>query len=85
MTAEQLKKNLQTPKGKIDVVRELHVTYINNKDKLIKESIIKKIGSEKISSDSSFTSKALVALREKYEMKITDTTLKNGYDKVYNN
>lgn len=23
--------------GKIDVVRELHVTYINNKDKLIKE------------------------------------------------
>lgn len=51
----------------------------------VKESIIKKIASEKISSDSSFTSKALVALREKYEMKITDTTLKNGYDKVYNN
>lgn len=24
-------------KEKIDVVRELHVTYINNKDKLIKE------------------------------------------------
>ena len=23
--------------------------------------------------------------QEKYEMKITDTTLKNGYDKVYNN
>ncbi len=49
----------------------------------VKDSIVEKIANEKISADSSFTSKALVALREKYEMKITDSDLEKSYNKIY--
>lgn len=49
----------------------------------VKTEIINKIASEKVSTDSSFTAKALVALREKYGMKITDSELKKDYEKIY--
>lgn len=49
----------------------------------VKDSIIEKIANEKISADSSFTAKALKALREKYEMKITDSDLEKKYNKIY--
>lgn len=63
----------------------IYKTKQEDKPKLetVKTSVISKIANEKIESDTTFASKALVALREKYEMNITDTDLKNGYDEVY--
>lgn len=49
----------------------------------VKTSVIAKIANEKIENDSSFASKALVALREKYEMNITDSKLESSYNNVY--
>ncbi len=49
----------------------------------VKTSVIAKIANEKIENDSSFASKALVALREKYEMNITDNKLESSYNSVY--
>lgn len=49
----------------------------------VKTSVIAKIANEKIENDSSFASKALVALREKYEMNITDSKLESNYNNVY--
>lgn len=49
----------------------------------VKTSVIAKIANEKIENDSSFASKALVALREKYEMNITDSKLESSYNSVY--
>ena len=49
----------------------------------VKTSVIAKIANEKIENDSSFASKALVALREKYEVNITDSKLESSYNSVY--
>ena len=49
----------------------------------VKTSVIAKIANEKIENDSSFANKALVALREKYEMNITDNKLESSYNSVY--
>ena len=65
-----------------------HIIYKikqENKPELdtVKTSVIAKIANEKIENDSSFASKALVALREKYEMNITDSKLESSYNSVY--
>lgn len=63
----------------------IYKTKQENKPELdtVKTSVIAKIANEKIENDSSFASKALVALREKYEMNITDSKLESSYNSVY--
>ena len=48
----------------------------------VKDDIIEKIASELLSSDSTLYAKSLIALREKYEMTIKDSVLKDGYDSI---
>lgn len=65
-----------------------HIIYkTNQKEKSsledIKEEIISTIAKEKIDNDSSFMTTSLLALREKYGIKITDSILKDGYDTLY--
>ena len=64
-----------------------HIIYkTNQKDKPalkdVKDEIIKTIADEIMNSDQTLYSNALKALREKYEMTIKDSTLKNGYDSL---
>ena len=64
-----------------------HIIYkTNQKDKPelkdVKDDIIKTIADEMMNTDQTLYSKALKALREKYEMTIKDSTLKNGYDSL---
>jgi foldase protein PrsA len=64
-----------------------HIIYkTNQKDKPTledaKDSIVEKIASETLASDSTLYAKSLVALREKYEMTIKDSVLKKGYDSL---
>lgn len=51
----------------------------------VKEDIVTIIANEKIESDESFMTKAILALREEYGIKVTDSVLKKGYDEVYSN
>lgn len=46
----------------------------------VKDDIIDKIVDERISSDSTLQTKALVALRKKYNLKISDSGLKKSYN-----
>lgn len=46
----------------------------------VKDDIIDSIVQERISSDSSLQTKALVALRKKYNLKISDSDLKKSYN-----
>lgn len=62
-----------------------HIIYkTNQKEKEaledIKDEIEEKIASEMLSSDSTLYAKSLIELRNKYEMSIVDSELKNGYD-----
>jgi len=62
-----------------------HIIYrIKQKDKpklsKVKKDIISKITDEKISKDSTLQTKALVELRKKYNLKITDDELKKSYN-----
>ena len=62
-----------------------HIIYkTNQKDKPklkdVKDEIIKTIADEMMNSDETLYSNALKALREKYEMTIKDSVLKDGYD-----
>jgi len=65
-----------------------HIIYKTKQDKKpelndIKDSIIAKVAQDNIKADSNFTTKALLALREKYGVKVKDTELKKAYNKVY--
>ncbi len=62
-----------------------HIIYKTaQKDKpelsTVKDTIIETIAQEMLSSDTTLYSKAILALREKYEMTIKDSVLKSGYD-----
>lgn len=62
-----------------------HIIYrIKQKDKpklnKVKDDIIEKIVKEKIESDSTIQTKALVDLRKKYNLKITDDELNKSYN-----
>lgn len=46
---------------------------------------IRTVVSKEIKQESNFAAKALIALRQKYEMEILDNELKNEYDKNYSN
>ena len=64
-----------------------HIIYKTNQKekpelKDVKDTIIETVASEMLASDSSLYLKALIALREKYDMTIKDSALKNGYDKI---
>ena len=66
-----------------------HIIYKTNqkeKDTLenLKDGIIEIIANEKIDANESYMAKALVELRSKYGMKITDSNLSEGYNKLYN-
>ena len=65
-----------------------HIIYKTNqkeKDTLenLKDGIIEIIANEKIDANESYMAKALVELRSKYGMKITDSNLSEGYNKLY--
>ena len=45
-----------------------------------KETIIEKLIDEKKTKDSTISAKAMANLREKYNIKIKDKTIKNEYD-----
>lgn len=62
-----------------------HIIYrIKQKDKptleKVKDDIIDKIVSEKMDNDTTLQTKALVELRKKYDLKISDSSLKKAYD-----
>ena len=46
---------------------------------------IRTVVSKEVKQESNFAAKALIALRQKYEMEILDNELKNEYDKNYSN
>lgn len=65
-----------------------HIIYKTSQDNKpalndIKEDIISVIAQDIISADSNYTAKALLALREKYEIKITDSDLEKEYNELY--
>lgn len=67
-----------------------HIIYrIKQKDKpklkKVKNDIIDKIVNEKIESDTTLQTKALVELRKKYKLDITDTKLKKAYNNTVKN
>lgn len=67
-----------------------HIIYrIKQKDKpkleKVKEDIIDKIVTEKIDNDTTLQTKALVELRKKYNLKISDNSLKKAYDSSVKN
>lgn len=49
----------------------------------VKESIIEKISKDIIDTDSTISTKAILALREKYGVKITDSDIKKEYNDIY--
>ena len=49
----------------------------------VKDSIISKIAQDNISSDTNFNAKAILALREKHGIKITDSDIEKAYNKLY--
>lgn len=62
-----------------------HIIYrVSQKDKpklsKVKSTIIEKLVSEKTSADSTLQTKALVALRRKYKLDITDDDLEKSYE-----
>ncbi len=67
-----------------------HIIYkISQKDKPTlkdaKEKIIETIAKETLENDNTMPAKAILALREKYNMNIKDSKLKTGYNKAMNN
>ena len=64
----------------------IYKTKQNDKPELdkVKDAVIAKIANEKVTNDSTFASKAMISLRQKYEMKITDSKLSSKYDSIYN-
>lgn len=65
-----------------------HIIYKTKQDKKpelkdIKESIVSKIAEDIIAADSNFSTKSILALREKYGVKIKDSDLKKEYNKLY--
>lgn len=66
-----------------------HVIYrISQKEKPkledVKDEVIDKLVEEKMNEDSTLQTKALVALRKKYNLEITDDGLKESYDNSVN-
>ena len=66
-----------------------HIIYrIKQKEKPelkeVKDDIIDKLTDEKIDADSTLQTKALVALRKKYNLDISDDELKKSYDNTVN-
>ncbi len=66
-----------------------HIIYkVSQKDKPSleneKDDIIEIIAKEALESDTTLYSKAIIALREKYNMKIKDSKLENGYEDILN-
>lgn len=64
----------------------IYKTKQNDKPELdkVKDAVIAKIANEKVTNDGTFASKAMIGLRQKYEMKITDSKLSSKYDSIYN-
>ena len=64
----------------------IYKTKQNDKPELdkVKDAVKAKIAKEKVTNDSTFASKAMIGLRQKYEMKITDSKLSSKYDSIYN-
>lgn len=67
-----------------------HIIYkISQKNKPslkdAKEKIIETIAREKLDNDNTIYSTAIKALRDKYNMKIKDSIIKDGYDKIMGN
>lgn len=65
-----------------------HIIYkVSQEDKeeldSIKDEIISVIANEKIDNETNFTTTALLKLREKYGIKITDTNLEETYNERY--
>lgn len=65
-----------------------HIIYKSKQDdkpklKNIKDEVINKISSDLIKTDSSISTKAILALREKYGVKITDKDIKKEYNDIY--
>ena len=65
-----------------------HIIYkTNQKEKAaldeIKDDIVSIIANEKINAEESYITIALMALREKYGMNITDSVLEDGYNDTY--
>lgn len=65
-----------------------HIIYKTAQDEKpalddVKDAIIEKIAKEKVDNDSSFMTTAILALREKYGIKITDSVLSDGYNTLY--
>ena len=66
-----------------------HIIYrISQKEKPklkdVKEDVIDKLTEEKINNDSTLQTKALMALRKKYNLEISDDELKKSYDNSIN-
>ena len=66
-----------------------HIIYrISQKEKPklkdVKDDVIDKLTEEKINNDSTLQTKALMALRKKYNLEISDDELKKSYDNSIN-
>lgn len=66
-----------------------HIIYRIKQDKKpslkeVKDDVIAKLVEEKMSEDSTLQTKALVALRKKYNLEISDDGLKSSYDNTIN-
>ncbi len=62
-----------------------HIIYKTNQDEKkelseIKDDIITIIANERLENDTTFTTTTLIKLREKYEIKITDSKLEEAYN-----
>ena len=57
---------------------------MNDELKDVKDDVVDKLVQEKMNEDTTLQTKALVALRKKYNLEITDDGLKSSYDNSVN-
>lgn len=65
-----------------------HIIYKSSQDKKpelkdIKDDVISVIAEDIVEADSNFSANALLALRKKYDIEITDSELEKAYNKLY--
>lgn len=74
-----------TPVKTRDGYHIIYKTKQADKPKLkdVKEEIIAEISKDIIDTDSTISNKAILALREKYNVKITDSDIKKEYNDIY--
>ena len=80
---EYLKNAIQTEYGYHIILKEDEKEKPKLKD--VKQKVIELLVDEKIDEDDKIQYKALIALREKYGVTITDSDLKDNYDKMMDN